>query len=105
MKKLLALILVVLTLMSLTACGAPKETEGPKVTFTITVVVTNENGVLSMDVTYPEDGIEFVNSYKEPPTVTPDTGDHAPVTMMVIIMLLSAAAVIFLLVFARRKRA
>lgn len=38
MKKLLALILAVLTLVSLTACGAPKEAEGPKVTFTVTVV-------------------------------------------------------------------
>lgn len=38
MKKLLALILAVLTLISLTACGAPKEAEGPKVTFTVTVV-------------------------------------------------------------------
>lgn len=74
-------------------------------TFTITVVVTNKNGVLSMEATYPAEGIEFVNSYKEPPSVTPDTGDYAPVTMMITIMLLSAAAVTFLLVFARRKRA
>ena len=37
MKKLLALILAILTLVSLTACGA-KNAEGPEVTFTITVV-------------------------------------------------------------------
>lgn len=38
MKKLLALILVILTVVSLGACGAAGEAEGPKVTFTITVV-------------------------------------------------------------------
>ena len=38
MKKLLALTLVLVTLLSLAACGAPKETEGPKVTFSITIV-------------------------------------------------------------------
>ena len=38
MKKLLALALVLLTLVSLAACGAPKEVEGPEVTFTLTVV-------------------------------------------------------------------
>jgi len=38
MKKLLALILAIVTLISLTACGAPAEAEGPKVTFTLTVV-------------------------------------------------------------------
>ncbi len=37
MKKLFAIILVVLTLVSLCACSA-KETEGTKVTFTITIV-------------------------------------------------------------------
>ena len=38
MKKLLAIVLAILTLVSLTACGAAEEAEGPKVTFTITVV-------------------------------------------------------------------
>ncbi len=37
MKKLLAIILAILTLASLTACGAP-EAEGEPVTFTITIV-------------------------------------------------------------------
>ena len=37
MKKLLALILAILTLVCLTACGAEKA-EGPQVTFTVTVV-------------------------------------------------------------------
>ncbi len=37
MKKLIAIILVVLTLVSLCACSA-KETEGAKVTFTITIM-------------------------------------------------------------------
>lgn len=43
MKKLLALILAILTLVSLTACGAAKEAEGPKVTFTLTVVDVDGN--------------------------------------------------------------
>ena len=39
MKKLISLILVMLTLLSLTACGAPKaEAEGPKVSFTLVIV-------------------------------------------------------------------
>lgn len=38
MKKLLALVLVLVTLVSLAACGAPKEAEGPEVTFSITIV-------------------------------------------------------------------
>ena len=39
MKKLISLILVLLTLISLTACGAPEaEAEGPKVSFTLIIV-------------------------------------------------------------------
>jgi len=38
MKKLISLILAVLTLISLTACGAAEEAEGPKVSFTLIVV-------------------------------------------------------------------
>ena len=39
MKKLISLILVLITLISLTACGAPEaEAEGPKVSFTLIVV-------------------------------------------------------------------
>lgn len=38
MKKLISLILVLLTLLSLTACGAAEEAEGPKVSFTLIVV-------------------------------------------------------------------
>ena len=39
MKKLISLILVMLTLLSLTACGAPEaEAEGPKVSFTLIIV-------------------------------------------------------------------
>lgn len=43
MKKLLALILAIVTLISLTACGKPAETEGPKVTFTLTIVDADGN--------------------------------------------------------------
>lgn len=43
MKKLLALVLVLITLVSLTACGAPKETAGPEVTFTISIVDADGN--------------------------------------------------------------
>ena len=43
MKKLLALALVLITLVSLTACGAPKETAGPEVTFTISIVDADGN--------------------------------------------------------------
>ena len=39
MKKLISLILVLLNLLSLAACGAPKtEAEGPKVSFTLVIV-------------------------------------------------------------------
>ena len=39
MKKLISLILVLITLISLTACGAPDaEAEGPKVSFTLIIV-------------------------------------------------------------------
>lgn len=38
MKKLISLILILLTLISLTACGAAEEAEGPKVSFTLIVV-------------------------------------------------------------------
>ena len=39
MKKLISLILVLLSLLSLAACGAPKtEAEGPKVSFTLVIV-------------------------------------------------------------------
>ena len=39
MKKLISLILVLITLISLTACGAPEaEAEGPKVSFTLIIV-------------------------------------------------------------------
>ena len=42
MKKLLALALVLLTLVSLTACSQ-KDAEGPEVTFTLTVVDADGN--------------------------------------------------------------
>ena len=74
-------------------------------TFTVTVEVTNENGVLSAEILYPDDAVEFVNTYKEPPTVNPDTGDQAPIMAMMVIMILSAAAVILLLVFKRKQKA
>jgi pilin isopeptide linkage protein/LPXTG-motif cell wall-anchored protein len=74
-------------------------------TFTVTVEVTNENGVLSAQILYPDDAVEFVNTYKEPPTVNPDTGDQAPIMAMMVIMILSAAAVILLLVFKRKQKA
>ena len=73
-------------------------------TFTVTVEVSNNNGVLSAEVTYPEVAVEFVNTYKEPPTVTPDTGDNAPIMIMVVIMVISAAAVVILLLQLRKKR-
>ncbi len=39
MKKLISLILVLITLISLTACGTPEaEAEGPKVSFTLIIV-------------------------------------------------------------------
>lgn len=39
MKKLISLILVLITLISLTACSAPEaEAEGPKVSFTLIIV-------------------------------------------------------------------
>lgn len=43
MKKLLALVLTLVTLLSLAACGAPKETTGPEVTFSLTVVDADGN--------------------------------------------------------------
>ena len=43
MKKLLALVLVLVTLLSLAACGVPKEVEGPEVTFAITIVDADGN--------------------------------------------------------------
>ena len=38
MKKLISLILVLLTVFSLTACGAKEPAEGPKVSFTLIIV-------------------------------------------------------------------
>ena len=38
MKKLISLILVLLSVLSLTACGAKESAEGPKVSFTLIIV-------------------------------------------------------------------
>lgn len=77
---------------------------------TVTIKVTNVNGVLTTEVQYPAEGLVFVNVYDEPytpPVVpqepAPDTGDHSTMILWGTLAGLSVLALGGVL-FARKRR-
>ena len=84
--------------------------------FQVTVEVTNEDGELVAEVTYPTSGVKFVNTYEKPeePTVKPtekpsnpsipDTGDHSNVSLFMILAVVSLGACVVLVVLLKKKK-
>ena len=72
--------------------------------YTVTVEVTNENGVLKATVTEPEGGLVFANTYKTPDPTNPGTGDDMPL-LLIGLMVVSGGAVVALLTQRKKRRA
>lgn len=88
--------------------------------YTITIVITSENGILHKQVTYttnngtsPVNAIVFTNKYEAPPEPTPTTkptSKPSPIprtgeqTQNIILYVLGLVAAAFVLIFWKRKR-
>jgi len=82
--------------------------------YTVTVTVTdNGDGTLSVEVTYPKDGIVFTNKYSAPDTSksnksshgkNPKTGDNNDIFLWVLLSFGALAAGIVSTRFTRRRR-
>ena len=84
--------------------------------FQVIVKVSNEDGTLVADVTYPDGGVKFVNTYEqteeptEKPTEkpsnpsVPDTGDHSNVSLFMILAVVSLGACVVLVVLLKKKK-
>lgn len=71
--------------------------------YQVVVTVTETDGVLTAEVTYPsKDGITFRNVYDDT-SVIPQTGDGAPLFLLTMVMLLSAIGIVVLLILAGRR--
>lgn len=77
-----------------------------KAKWTVTVVVTDEDGVLSRTVSYKSAGVSdakkatFTNEYH--PDIPPKTGDDTPIMRYLMLMLISLIAMVAMF-FARKK--
>ncbi len=71
--------------------------------YAVSVQVTNENGDLDYEITYPKDGVVFKNTYKKPDPSNPNTGDPTPLFLMIALMLCSGTAVVLMVILYKRK--
>lgn len=85
--------------------GTDKSITYDKTIYKVTVNVVNENGVLKSEVSYPGNGIQFVNDYEKPDDTNANTGDNAPIFTMLIVMWVSGAAIIALILVMKKKNA
>lgn len=74
-----------------------------KTKFKVTVEVTEEDGEMTMEVTYPEKGIKFQNKYKKP-TTSVATGDDSDMNIWLGMMTLSMAAILLIVMEPYMKR-
>ena len=74
-----------------------------KNTFKVTVEVTEDDGEMSMKVTYPEKGIKFENKYKKP-TTSVATGDDTDLSIWMGMMTLSMAVIVLIVMDPYMKR-
>ena len=70
--------------------------------FQVTVEVTNVDGELVAEVTYPTDGVKFVNTYEN--KEVPDTGDHSNVSLFMILAVVSLGACVALVMLLKKKK-
>ena len=71
--------------------------------FVVSVQVTETNGDLSYEITYPQGGVVFKNTYETPDPSNPGTGDDTPLMLLIGLMLCSGAALATLLIFRKRR--
>lgn len=71
--------------------------------FTVSVIVTNDNGTLKAEVTYPDAGIVFENIYEKLDPDNPDTGDHSGLAMYVAIMAVSLVGMAAVLLVVKKR--
>jgi pilin isopeptide linkage protein len=72
--------------------------------FTVTVQVTNDNGVLKAETVYPEGGIVFENIYEKVDPNNPDTGDHSGIVVYAVILAASLLGMIVVLLAMNKPR-
>ena len=71
--------------------------------FVVSVQVTETNGDLSYEITYPQGGVVFKNTYEKPDPSNPGTGDSTPLLLLIGLMLCSGGALATLLIFRKRR--
>ena len=71
--------------------------------YAVSVQITEDNGDLSCEVTYPKDGVVFRNTYEKPDPSNPGTGDETPLFLLIGLMLLSGGALATMLCFRKRR--
>lgn len=72
--------------------------------FNVTIVVTNVDGQLAAQVTYPDGGIAFVNEYEEPNPEIPDTGDDTAILLYACMLTGCILGLIVLVLLVGKKR-
>lgn len=84
-------------------------------TYTVTVSVVDDNGVLTATVTGPEDGITFSNTYEAPAQPgkeddggqknnSPKTGDNSKVGIVVVVLVVCVICLVVLLLVGKNKK-
>ena len=71
--------------------------------YVVSVQITEENGDLSCDITYPQGGLVFQNTYEKPDPSNPGTGDDTPLFLLMGLLLCSGGALVMLLIFRKRR--
>lgn len=71
--------------------------------YAVSVQVTETNGDLSYEITYPKDGVVFKNTYKKPDPNNPGTGDDTPLFLLMGLMLCSGGALATMLISRKRR--
>ena len=72
--------------------------------FTVTVRVTNDNGVLKAQTVYPEGGIVFKNIYEKVDPNNPDTGDRSGMMFYAVTLAMSLLGLAVVLVAMHQPR-
>ena len=83
--------------------GDAKDMKYDSTKFVVSVQVTETNGDLSYEITYPQGGVVFKNTYETPDPSNPGTGDDTPLMLLIGLMLCSGAALATLLIFRKRR--
>lgn len=71
--------------------------------FAVSVEVTEDNGDLKAEITYPRGGVVFKNTYEKPDPTNPGTGDETPLFLLLGLLLCSSGALAAMLILRKRR--